>query len=101
MLEDEDGQQVDAFELWLFDKEDIRTVSKLLLSEYAFHDEEIQAKLSAKSETVLAEPGRVVLLETRTLRVQATLNDQEYLLDDITPRSVFSQLSVALTAERA
>ena len=101
VLEDEDGQQVDAFELWLFDKEDIRTVSKLLLSEYAFHDEEIQAKLSAKSETVLAEPGRVVLLETRTLRVQATLNDQEYLLDDITPRSVFSQLSVALTAERA
>ena len=35
--------KVTAFEVWLFDKNDIRTVTKVLMSDHAFNDDAIRA----------------------------------------------------------
>ena len=64
---------VDAFELWLFDKGDIRTVSRVIVSEYAYRDEALRNRLMAKGELVVAQPGATVQLETKSLQLTATV----------------------------
>ncbi|MGD8621856.1 MAG: hypothetical protein PVH60_07890, partial [Anaerolineales bacterium] len=41
-------KKVSAFEVWLFDKNDIQTVTKILLSKYAYSDEDTRGTLAAK-----------------------------------------------------
>jgi len=43
-----DPKKVMAFEVWLFDKNDIRTVTKVLMSNHAFNDEALKSRLAAK-----------------------------------------------------
>ena len=71
-------KRVTAMEIWLFDKNDIRTVTKVLMSDHAFNDEGLKAKLAPKGEAALAESGGAVNLETATLRIQAKVIDIEY-----------------------
>ena len=52
-----DPKKVTAFEVWLFDKNDIQTVTKVVMSAHAFNDVAIRQRLEAKGEPVLAEPG--------------------------------------------
>jgi hypothetical protein len=73
-----DPKRVTAFEVWLFDKNDIQTVTKVLMSEHAFLDEEIRTRLSAKGEPMLAEPGNQIVLTTATLRLVARVVDMAY-----------------------
>ncbi len=90
--------KVTAFELWLFDKNDIRTVTKVLMSDYAFHDEALRTKLAPKGEPVLAEVGKDVILETNMLRVRARIVESEYGVGNLPPDSFFDRLTVELAA---
>jgi len=90
--------KVTAFEVWLFDKSDIRTVTKVLMSDYAFHDEALRAKLAPKGEPVLAKEGVEVTLETKTLRVQARVAEIEYGAGNLPPNSFFERLTIDLAA---
>jgi hypothetical protein len=90
--------KVVAFEVWLFDKSDIRTVTKVLMSDYAFHDEALRSRLTTKGEAILAQPGTTFALETSGLQVQALVSDLEYGKADPEPSSFFSKLTVELTA---
>jgi len=89
---------VTAFEVWLFDKSDIRTVTKVLMSEYAFNDEQMRARLAPKGEAVLAEVGVPFTLETTGLQVQATVSDLQYGEGQTPPESFFRQLTLGLVA---
>jgi hypothetical protein len=89
---------VTAFEVWLFDKSDIRTVTKVLMSDYAYNDEQLRARLAPKGEAVLAEVGVPFVLETTGLQVQATISDLEYGEGQTPPRSFFRQLTLGLVA---
>jgi len=89
---------VTAFEVWLFDKSDIRTVTKVLMSDHAFNDEQMRARLSPKGEAVLAEVGVPFVLETTGLQVQATVTDLQYGEGETPPRSFFRQLTLGLVA---
>ena len=100
VLEADDAQHVDAFEIWLFDKGDIRTISKVLVSEYAYQDEALHARLSAKGELVVAQPGLSITLSTLALQVTAVIMDCGYLPDDSAFNSAFSHLAVKLIVER-
>lgn len=73
-------KQVVAFDVGLFDKTDITTLSRVVMSEYAFNDPDIRAKVDAnpQAEAVLAEPGKTFTLETSALRVDAKIDDMEY-----------------------
>jgi hypothetical protein len=90
--------KVTALEVWLFDKNDIRTVTKVLMSEHCFNDASLKAKLAPKGEAVLAKKGEVVTLSTQTLRVNARVDDLIYGSGGLPPSSFFQQATIELAA---
>jgi hypothetical protein len=90
--------KVTAFEVWLFDKSDIRTVTRVLMSDHAFHDQALHAKLSAKGDPVLATVGVPFMLETSGLQARVVVTELEYGEDALPPKSFFQHLSVELVA---
>jgi hypothetical protein len=95
-----DPKKVTAFEVWLFDKNDIRTVTRVVMSEHAFRDEALKSKLAAKGEPVLAKSGDIVSLETATLVVTARIVDMAYGGGALPPNSFFERLTIELAAYR-
>ncbi len=93
-----DAKNVTAFEIWLFDKNDIRTVTKVLMSDHAFNDDAIRARLAPKGEAVKAEPNARLLLETASLRVQARIVDIAYSSGPLPPSGVFERITIELAA---
>jgi hypothetical protein len=93
-----DPDKVTAFEVWLFDKSDIRTVTKVLMSEHCYRDEGMRNRLASKGDAVLAQPGAPFLLETSGLQVQVEVTDLMYGEDEQPPNSFFSKLTVELVA---
>jgi hypothetical protein len=83
-----------AFDIWLFDKLDSRTETKVLMSERAFADETLRAKLADRREFVQAEKGKTVTLETENLHLYATITDLEYEADS--ESGVFAKLATKL-----
>ena len=90
--------KVTACEVWLFDKNDIRTVTMVLMSEYAFHDEALHTKLAPKGEPVLAGMGKELVLETKSLRVQARVVEMSYGTGNLPPNSFFERLTIEIAA---
>jgi hypothetical protein len=93
-----DPKKVTAVEVWVFDKNDIRTVTKVLMSEHAFGDAALKAELATKGEAVLATPGGITLLETQTLTVQARIIDMAYGSGALPTNSFFERMSVEISA---
>jgi hypothetical protein len=93
-----DPKKVTAIEVWVFDKNDIRTVTKVIMSEHAFNDEGVRAELAPKGEAVLAKPGAIIMLETQTLTVQARVVDLAYGSGALPPNSFFERLTIEITA---
>lgn len=91
-----DPKKVTAFEVWLFDKNDIQTVTKVLMSAHGFLDEAIRQRLAAKGEPVLAEPESESILETQTLRLTARVVDMEYGNGALPEHSFFDHLVLEL-----
>lgn len=91
-------KKVTAFEVWLFDKNDIQTVTQVLMSRHAYTDEPTRQRLAAKGEPVLAEPGRELYLETATLRLVARVVDMSYGAGALPPESFFDRITLELTA---
>jgi hypothetical protein len=91
-------KKVTAFEIWLFDKNDIQTITKVLMSTHAYNDEMISQRLEAKGEPVLSQPGEEILLETQTLSLVARVVDMGYLEGAAPSQSSFDHLVVELMA---
>lgn len=87
---------VSAFELWLFDKEDVRTEAKVLVSEQALGDAALHEELAAKGKLVRAEEDQIVMLETANLRLNASTIELEYE-GGLDQRS-FAKLTIRLEA---
>jgi hypothetical protein len=86
-----DPKKVTAFEAWLFDKSDIRTITTILASEYAFGDPDLRSKLEPKGDVTLMHPGEVIVLETTSLRVVARITELEYAQGGNLPANSFVQ----------
>lgn len=73
-------KQVLSFDVGLFDKTDITTLSRVVMSEYAYNDETLRAKVDAnpQAQAILAEPGKKFSFETSAMRVDAEIEDVEY-----------------------
>lgn len=93
-----DPKKVAAFEVWLFDKNDIRTVTKVIMSEHAYYDDALRAKLAPKGEAALAKPGETIVLETASLIINARVIELEYGTGELPPQSFFNRLVVELAA---
>jgi hypothetical protein len=89
--------KVVAFDLWLFDKADVRTVTQILMSEYAFKDQALRTKLATKGEAILVEKGKTLRFETASLRVDAQIVELVYATNaNYPPNSHFQKLLVEI-----
>ncbi|MBC8335308.1 MAG: hypothetical protein ISR59_13245 [Anaerolineales bacterium] len=86
-----DPKKVAALEIWLFDKNDIKTATKVLMSQHAFNDPDTRQRLEAKGELVLAQSQSPVKLETETLQLLVTVTDLEYGSGPLPPNSYFDR----------
>jgi hypothetical protein len=91
-----DPKKVTAFEVWLFDKNDIQTVTKVLMSEHAFNDPNIRQKLASKGEPMLVEGEKHLILETATLQLEARVVDINYGQGALPENSYFERLTLEL-----
>jgi hypothetical protein len=91
-----DPKKVTALEIWLFDKNDIKTATKVLMSSHAFSDMGIRGRLEPKGELVLVEPQKQIILETQTLQLLATVVDLEYGQGPMPQNSFFERLTLEL-----
>ena len=91
-----DPKKVTALEIWLFDKNDIKTATKVLMSSHAFSDVGIRGRLEPKGELVSVEPQKQIILETQTLQLLATVVDLEYGQGPMPPDSYFERLTLEL-----
>lgn len=89
-------KRVTAFEVWLFDKNDIQTVTKVVMSAHAYENDKIHMRLESKGEPILAETGKQVLLETATLQLEARIVDMEYGEGAAPDQSFFQRLTLEL-----
>lgn len=89
-------KRVAAFEVWLFDKNDIQTVTKVIMSNHAHEDDKLRIRLESKGEPILAEPGKQILLETATLQLEARIVDMEYGEGAAPDQSFFQRLTLEL-----
>lgn len=93
-------KKVSAFEVWLFDKNDIQTVTKVLMSRYGFRDEATRTRLAAKGDPIEAQSGGSLALETATLRVEARVVDMQYGEGALPSESFFERATIELSAYR-
>jgi hypothetical protein len=91
-----DPKKVTAFEVWLFDKNDIQTVTSVLMSDHAFTDGAINQRLRAKGEPVLADPEAQFVLETQTLQLIARVVNMDYGVGAGPDRGYFDNLLLEL-----
>ena len=89
-------KKVTALEIWLFDKNDIKTATKVLMTEHAYNDPNIRARLEPKGELVVVKPQEQILLETQTLQLLATVVDMEYGTGAMPPKSHFERITLEL-----
>ena len=91
-----DPKKVTAFEVWMFDKNDIQTVTKVLMSPHAFNDAGFRSKLEAKGELVPVQPQKQIVLETQTLQMIATVSDMQYGQGALPEGSYFDRITLEL-----
>lgn len=92
-------KNVTAFEVWLFDKNDIRTITKVIMSDHAFFDEALKAKLAPKGEPVLARENETIVLETASLIINAEITEMDYgSASELPDASYFDRFTIELSA---
>ena len=92
-------RNITAFEVWLFDKNDIRTITKVIMSDHAYFDEALKAKLAPKGEPVLARENETIVLETASLIINAEITEMDYGDNaDMPDGSYFERFTIELSA---
>jgi hypothetical protein len=91
-----DPRKVTAFEVWLFDKNDIQTVTKVLMSSHAMNDQAIRQRLASKGEPLQIEAGQQILLETATLQLEARVIELVYGQGALPQGSFFERLTLEI-----
>ena len=92
-----DPKKVTALEVWLFDKNDIQTVTKVLMSEHANNDPALRQRLLSKGEPILIEPGMRFIMETASLQLEAHVIDMVYARGPLPENSYFSRLTLEVS----
>jgi hypothetical protein len=91
-----DPKRVTSFEVWLFDKNDIQTVTKVLMSDHVFNDPSNKERLAAKGEPIMAEIDKPIVLETETLQLVARVVDMSYGGAALPDNSFFERVTLEL-----
>lgn len=95
-----DPERATALEVWLFDKSDIRTVTKVLMSDYAYGNQALREKLSSRGDAVLLAPDLGFVLDAQTLRLMGKIVAMEYDDSQAPARGAIRRLRVQLRVMR-
>jgi len=87
-------KKVTALEIWVFDKNNTQTATKVIISPAAYADNESRKRLAEKGELVLAKPGRQIVLETNTMQVVARVIDLSFGNGGYPRESYFKNLTI-------
>ena len=93
-------KKVSAFDIWLFDKNDIQTITKVVMSKHAFEDGATRQRLEIRGEPIKAEEGKQFILETATLRLEAKLVNFQYGDLPLPDDSYFQRATMELAVYR-
>jgi len=74
-----DSDRISALEVWLFDRSDIHTVAKVLMSHKAYHNDVLREEVSSRGEPILAVPGTTFTLTGNRLQTEVTIDEVSYL----------------------
>jgi len=92
--------KIAAFEVWVFDRTDmdnVQTVTKVLMSEFAYNSEVLRDKMKDRGEAVLVEKGKTVVVDAVGLQLRAEIIGFEYGADPSLPaNSYFESLTTQL-----
>ena len=77
-LNNTDPKAVTAFEVWLFDKDDIHTATWYLMSDFALQNDSIRERLEQRGKCDRIRRGDLYTLETETLTVEIKILELEY-----------------------
>ncbi|MGD8456817.1 MAG: hypothetical protein PVF83_10555 [Anaerolineales bacterium] len=89
-------KRVSAFEVWLFDKNDIKTITKVLMSQHIYNDETGLNRLAAKGEPILVQPNAETVLQTETLEMAVRVVEMEYGSNALPDKSFFERMTLEL-----
>ncbi len=92
-INNSDPKAVTAFEVWLFDRDDVQTPTHFLLSEFAFSNEVMLERLKNKGRFDLIEENREYLVEAQTLKMIVTVTDLEYGTGSSNRHSYFERVA--------
>lgn len=92
--------RVSALAVWVFDKNDFQSTTKVLMSEYAYKDPTLRNKLTARGEPVLAQNNGVIEVLTSTLRVHIQVTGLQYNADGNPPNGYFDRVTLNFTVYR-
>ncbi len=90
-------KRVTALEVWLFDKNDYQTVTKVLMTPHAYNDPAICQRLESKGELIQVEPGQRITLEANTLIMEAHVADLVLGGGALPPESYFERITIELS----
>lgn len=93
-------KKISAFDIWLFDKNDIQTVTKVLMSKHSYEDPTTLQRLEIRGEPILAEHDGQFVLETATLRLEGRIVDVMYGDMPLPEDSYFQRSTVELAIYR-
>ncbi|HWQ46057.1 MAG TPA: hypothetical protein VN376_04275 [Longilinea sp.] len=89
-------KKVCALEVWLFDKGDIKTVTKIVMSEHAFNDQTFRRRLETKGELLLPQVEGRYLFETEKLQMEVRIVDIAYGRSPLPANSFFDRMILEL-----
>jgi hypothetical protein len=89
--------RVTALSLWVFDKNDFQSTTKVLLTDFAWNDPVIRGKLKSRGDAVLAVNNGVVEILTTMLRVEVQVKDLALNTDNNPPQGYFQNVSLTFT----
>jgi hypothetical protein len=95
-ISDGSPKRANAFDIWLFDKNEINTKSTVLMSEQAFEDDILRTRLEPKGSPVLAEIGKEITMETTHLQMRVRIVDMVCEESDPQKSDYFQRLSLEL-----
>jgi hypothetical protein len=90
--------RVSALDVWMFDKDDIHTVTKVLLPEHGFGDPAARGRAEGRGEAALPKVGSELVLETRRLRLRAQVLAVTYGAGGPAANSYFAKITLKLAA---
>ena len=97
-LNNTEPKAVTAFEVWLFDKDDIHTATWYLMSDFAMSNEGIYDRLQQHGRCEQIRKNAVYVLETETLQVELRVLELEYGTEMDEKNSYFTNVTFDVIA---